>query len=44
MLTKDDTKIGIGGFLGFTIENIELFAGYNTVRKLGFGFRYLFRK
>ncbi len=43
MITDDETQLGIGGFLGYNVNNFDFFLGYNSIRKMGFGFRYIFK-
>ena len=43
MITKDGFELGLGGFVGYDINNFIFFIGYNSVRKVGFGLRYIFK-
>ena len=43
MITKDETEMGVGGLLGYNINNFDLFVGLNTIRKMTFGLRYVFK-
>lgn len=42
MITKSESIIGLGGSASYSLQNWELFIGYNTLRKLGLGFRVIF--
>ncbi|MBK8946449.1 MAG: hypothetical protein IPM32_14430 [Ignavibacteriae bacterium] len=44
MITKDESDVGIGGFVGYNIDNFDFFIGYNSVRKIGFGLRFIFKR
>ncbi|RJP61088.1 MAG: hypothetical protein C4539_20405 [Ignavibacteriales bacterium] len=43
MITEEKYELGIGGFVGYNINNFDLFIGYNSVRKVGLGLRYIFK-
>ena len=45
LITKTEIKAAIGINCGILLqENIEFFLGLNTIKKLNFGFRYLWKK
>lgn len=43
MIAKDETELAVGGFVGYNYNNFDFFIGYNTIRQMDFGLRFVFK-